>query len=62
MDVSNIVSLSSSLMNIKTNSTAGVAVLNKALDSQVSAAAGLIQALPQLPANPNIGRNINTTA
>lgn len=62
MDVSAIASLSTDLANAKAGDALGVTVLKKALDSQATLAAGLIQALPALPANPNIGRNVNTTA
>ncbi|MDR0378946.1 MAG: YjfB family protein [Candidatus Accumulibacter sp.] len=61
MDVSGIANMATSFAATKTNSAVGVAVMKKALDTQASTAAGLIQALPQ-PSNPNIGRNINTTA
>ncbi|MDR2789102.1 MAG: YjfB family protein [Candidatus Accumulibacter sp.] len=62
MDVSNISNLSTSIAATKTNSATGIAVLKKALDTQASSAAGLIQALPPLPSNTNIGRNINIKA
>jgi hypothetical protein len=32
------------------------------LDNQQSMAAVILDSIPQLPANPAIGRNINTTA
>ena len=62
MDVSQIASLATNLAQQKNADAVNVAVLKKALDSQAAAAVGLLQALPALPANPNIGRNINTTA
>lgn len=62
MDVSQIASLATNLAQQKNSDAINVAVLKKALDTQANAALGLIQAIPQLPANPNIGRNINTTA
>ncbi|ATO33993.1 hypothetical protein DDI_2825 [Dickeya dianthicola RNS04.9] len=37
-------------------------VLKKSLDNQKNTVANLIQSIPQLPANPAVGRNINTTA
>ncbi|WP_409309769.1 YjfB family protein [Pectobacterium sp. B1J-3] len=62
MDVSQIASLATSLSDMQTRNEASTLVLKKALDNQASVAANLLQALPQLPANPAIGRNINTTA
>jgi len=46
----------------KNSDAVNIAVLKKALDSQANAAVGLIQALPPVPSNPNVGRNVNTTA
>lgn len=62
MDVSSIASLATTMAAEKTDAAVGVTVLKKAIDLQASTAAMLLQALPALPANPNIGRNINTTA
>jgi hypothetical protein len=62
MDSSQIVSLSTSLNSYQLNSQVSTLVLRKALDAQESAAADLINQIPQLPSNPAIGRNINTTA
>ena len=62
MDVNQIASLATSMAAAKTSESVNVLMLKKALDSQASAAVGLLQALPPLPANPNIGRNVNTTA
>ncbi|MFL9925930.1 YjfB family protein [Herbaspirillum lusitanum] len=63
MDVTQIASLATNLATAKDADAVNIAVLKKALDAQVSVAAGLLQALPPpLPANPNIGRNVNTTA
>jgi hypothetical protein len=61
MDISGISSNLTASLAAKTNDAVGIAVLKKAIDLQASTAAGLVQALPQ-PSNPNIGRNINTTA
>ena len=45
------------------NEAVGIAVLKKAIDMQVQGAAQLIQALPQLPANPpHLGNHVNTFA
>lgn len=62
MDVSAITSLSTAMANERTEVALGVAVLKKSMDLQSTAAEALIEAIPPLPANPNIGRNINTTA
>ncbi|ACS86385.1 YjfB family protein [Musicola paradisiaca] len=62
MDVSQLESLSSSLNSMQLSSQVGTAVLKKALDTQEATASSLIQSIPQLPANPAIGRNVNTTA
>jgi len=62
MDSSQIVALSSSLNSYQLNSEASTLVLKKALDNQQSVAANILEAIPQLPSNPAIGRNINTTA
>jgi hypothetical protein len=63
MDVSGVSNLATSLAaSTKPNSAVGLAVLKKAMDTQASTAAGLIQTLPSLPSNPSVGRNINTTA
>ncbi|WCG84207.1 YjfB family protein [Pectobacterium sp. A5351] len=62
MDVSQIASLATDLTNLRTSSEASTLVMKKALDNQEAVAVGLLQALPPLPANPAIGRNVNTTA
>ena len=62
MDVTQIPSMATSLEDIKVKNEASTLVLKKALDNQQSLAAGIIESIPQLPANPAIGRNINTTA
>ena len=65
MDVSSIVSISTSMAAEKTSVAAHVSVLKKAINLQELATMCLIDAIPTiptLPANPNIGRNINTTA
>ena len=62
MDVSQIASLATSMAAAQTSDSVNVLMLKKALNSQAAAAVGLLQALPPLPANPNIGRNVNTTA
>ena len=62
MDVTGIADLATALATQKNSDAVNIAVLKKALDSQANAAVGLIQALPPVPSNPNIGRNVNTTA
>ncbi|KHJ67937.1 hypothetical protein QU24_11675 [Pantoea rodasii] len=62
MDVSQIVSLATGLDNMELSSKVSTLVLKKTLDNQQSMAAGILDSIPQLPANPAIGRNINTTA
>ncbi len=62
MDVTGIANLATALATQKNSDAVNVAVLKKALDSQANVAAGLIQALPPVPSNPNVGRNVNTTA
>lgn len=62
MDVTQIPSMATSLEDMHVKNEASTLVLKKALDNQRSLAAGIIESIPQLPANPAIGRNINTTA
>lgn len=62
MDISAIASAATSLATARDSDALNVAMLKKALDAQKTMAAGLLEALPAVPANPNIGRNINTTA
>jgi hypothetical protein len=62
MDVSQITSLASGLDSLDLKSQVNTLVLKKALDNQQSSAASILESIPQLPANPAIGRNINTTA
>ncbi|AXW88386.1 hypothetical protein AU509_01235 [Lonsdalea britannica] len=62
MDVSQIASLATSLDSQELSSQVSTALLKKTLDNQESTAASLLNSIPQLPANPAVGRNINTTA
>lgn len=62
MDVSQITSLAIGLDNMDLSSKVSTMVLKKTLDNQQSMAAGILNSIPQLPANPAVGRNINTTA
>ena len=62
MDVTQIPSMATSLEDLNVRHEENTLVLKKALDNQQSLAAGIIESIPQLPANPAIGRNINTTA
>jgi len=62
MDVSQITSLATGLDNMELANKISTLVLKKTLDNQQTMAAGILDSIPQLPANPAIGRNINTTA
>ncbi|MCM1129135.1 MAG: YjfB family protein [Oxalobacter formigenes] len=62
MSVSGIASLSTEMATERTREAVDVAVLKKSMDLQADTAMALIEAMPALPANPNIGRNVNTTA
>lgn len=62
MDVSQIASLATSLDSQELSSQVSTALLKKTLDNQESTATSLLNSIPQLPANPAVGRNINTTA
>jgi hypothetical protein len=62
MELSGVTNTATSLASREGSDAVNVAMLKKALDSQATLAAGLLEALPALPANPNIGRNVNTTA
>lgn len=62
MDVSQITSLATGLDNMELANKISTLVLKKTLDNQQSMASGILDSIPQLPANPAIGRNINTTA
>lgn len=61
IDVSQITSLATGLDNLDLKSQVNTLVLKKVLDNQQSSAASILESIPQLPANPAIGRNINTT-
>lgn len=61
MDIGNIPAVASALASQKTSDSVNMLMLKKAMDTQAAAAVGLLQALP-LPANPNVGRNVNTVA
>ena len=62
MDVSQITSLAIGLDNLDIGNKINTLVLKKSLDNQQAMATGILESIPQLPANPAIGRNINTTA
>ncbi|WDZ94434.1 YjfB family protein [Herbaspirillum sp. WKF16] len=62
MDVTQIAAQATSMASARTSDQVNVLMLKKALNTQAAAAIGVLQALPPVPANPNIGRNINTTA
>jgi hypothetical protein len=65
MDVRTIASFGTAMEQVKTAQAVDVAVMKKAMDTQRSIAAGLLEALPpvsppHLP--PHLGQNINTKA
>jgi len=62
MDVSQITSLAIGLDNLDLGNKINTLVLKKSLDNQQAMATGILESIPQLPASPAIGRNINTTA
>ncbi|WP_312628407.1 YjfB family protein [Scandinavium sp.] len=62
MDISQIESMSTAMDQMQFRSEVGTLVMKKSLDAQSEAATAIIQSIPQLPANPAIGRNINVTA
>ncbi|CAK9885685.1 MAG: hypothetical protein XXXJIFNMEKO3_02092 [Candidatus Erwinia impunctatus] len=62
MDVSQITSLATGLDNMELSTKVSNIMLKKSLDNQASMGSQIINSIPQLPANPAIGRNINTTA
>lgn len=62
MDPLQIASLSTSLSAYNVQSQVSTIVLRKALDNQEATATGIINQMPQVPANPSIGRHVNTTA
>jgi len=62
MDASQITSLSTGLDSQDLSNKVNNLLLKKTLDDQQSTAASLLESIPQLPANPAIGRTINTTA
>ena len=62
MDVSSIARLSTDMANERTSAAVETAMLKQAIDLQEMVVTQLLEAVPALPANPNIGRNINTTA
>lgn len=65
MEISSIASLSTDMAMSKVQMEAEVAMFKKAMEIESMSAEFLIEALPEipaLPANPNIGRIINTTA
>lgn len=62
MDVSGITSLATSLSDMELNNAVSTKVLKTSLGIEKSTAEQLLNAIPPLPANPAVGRNINTTA
>lgn len=65
MEVSSVSSFPVAMATSKTSGGVQVSMLKKAIDMESAIAETLIDATaktPPLPANPNIGRIINTTA
>ncbi len=65
MEINSLTSLATSFAKASTDQDVGIAVLNKALDSEVSTAAALIAAIPVMPsANlpAHLGSRINVVA
>ena len=64
MDVSSIASLATSLSQTQLHENVGIAVLKKALDTERSGAAALLNALPAPSSNlpAHLGQNIDTVA
>ena len=66
MDITGIAQLATGLADTGTKQAVGMAVLRKAQDIQSSTATALIEAIPPVPAAPNLpahlGSRINTTA
>lgn len=66
MNLTGVANLATSISNTGADQEVGIAVLKKALDSEASTAAALLQALPPVDNSPrlppNLGQNINTTA
>ncbi|MFP1784576.1 YjfB family protein [Lonsdalea quercina] len=62
MEVSQIASLATRVDSQKLSRRVSTTLLKKTSDNQESTAANLLESIPSLPANPAVGRNINTTA
>lgn len=65
MEINGIVNLATRMEATRTEQAVGIAVLKKALDTQASNAAALLEALPPVQsANlpPHLGQHVNTTA
>jgi hypothetical protein len=65
MEINGIVNLATRMDATRTEQAIGIAVLKKALDTQATSAAALIQALPPVQSAsmpPHLGQNVNTTA
>jgi hypothetical protein len=65
MEINSIVNLATRMDATRTEQAIGIAVLKKALDTQATSAAALIQALPPVQSAsmpPHLGQNVNTTA
>lgn len=63
MDSVTSATVAASMAETKAGQAISMEVLKKALDAQATAAAGMIEALPQIQNMPDhLGQNINTTA
>lgn len=63
MDSVTSATVAASMAETKAGQAISMEVLKKALDAQATAAAGMIEALPQVQNLPDhLGQNINTTA
>lgn len=64
MDTQQISALSTAMSQWEVRTEANNTILRKTLDQQANNVSSLMQSVsaPALPANPAIGRNINTTA
>ncbi|MDY7578903.1 YjfB family protein [Herbaspirillum sp. RTI4] len=63
MDITSAIEkIATKMASDKNTDSIDMKMLKKAMDIQANTGAQLISALPPVPANPNIGRNINTTA
>lgn len=62
MEIATIASVGTAMAQKETAQAIGIAVLKKALDTQSSTAASLLEALPPANLPPHLGKNVNTIA